>query len=154
MKQIFRLLALCLVFAACKEVYDRPPQSRVQVNLYGYETKKAGTYLVSVHGINRDSLIADARRTNQLLLPLDQSGSLTFALLIDSVADTITINYESKLAYESMESGFYTEHQLLSVQNSRNKIDSISMVDTLIISTWHENIQLYLNDSTAFTGAN
>ena len=154
MKHIFQFLILLFIAAACKEVFDRPPQSLVQVGLYGIDTQTALSTLVSIHGLNQDSVWIDGESLSVFQLPLDQSGQAIFVLLMDSVADTITINYSSELAYESMESGFYTTHNIQSFSNTWNKIDSVSVTDTVVISTWHENIQLYLNDSTAVTSAN
>ncbi|WP_163709195.1 DUF6452 family protein [Mangrovibacterium lignilyticum] len=154
MKQFFQFIFILLIAAACKEVYDRPPQSQVQLNLYNIGTKGSESTLISARGLQQDSIWIDGQNSSSFLLPLSENGPSTFVVLMDSVADTITLNYNTKLVYESMESGFYYEHYLQSVSCSLNKIDSISLIDTLVISIWHENIQLYLNDSTAYTDAN
>jgi len=152
MKQLAQFFFLLLALAACKEVYDRPPQSQVQLNLYNIDDQSSRRTLLSVRGWNQDSIWIDGSQVSYFLLPLsDQTDTSIFVLLMDSVADTIMINYRTELVYESMESGFYTNHYLQWLRSTRNKIDSISLIDTLVISTWHENIQLYLNDSTNFT---
>ena len=152
MKQIAQFFFLLLALAACKEVYDRPPQSQVQLNLYNIDDQSSRRTLLSVRGWNQDSIWIEGSQVSYFLLPLsDQTDTSIFVLLMDSVADTIMINYRTELVYESMESGFYTNHYLQWLRSTRNKIDSISLIDTLVISTWHENIQLYLNDSTNFT---
>lgn len=154
MKHIFRLLLIVLAATACKEVYDTPPQSLAQINLYDMDTESAQSTLTSAQGLNTDSIWIDGETASYFQLPFDLSGTATFIVLLDSVADTLTINYNSELAYESMESGFYADHYIQSVSSTRNKIDSISLIDTLVITTWHENIQLYLNDSTAYSSSN
>ncbi|WP_372776590.1 DUF6452 family protein [Mangrovibacterium sp.] len=154
MKHIFRLLLIVLAATACKEVYDTPPQSLAQINLYDIDTESSKSTLTSVKGANMDSIWIDGETASYFQLPFDQSGMATFIVLLDSVADTLIISYNSGLAYESMESGFYTEHDIQWVSSTRNKIDSISLIDTLVTTIWHENIQLYLNDSTAYSSSN
>lgn len=154
MKHIPGILLLIVALVSCKEVYDRPPQSLAQVNLYNDTTLKARTTRVTVKGYQNDSTWIKNENLAYFQLPLDQNvNEAVYILLMDSVADTLIINYNSKLVYESMESGFYTEHYIQSFSTTANKIDSISLIDTLVISTWHENIQLYLNDSTNLSGS-
>lgn len=148
MKQIPGILLLLAVLVSCKEVYDRPPQSLAQVYLYD-STLSALSTRVTVQGYQNDSVWVEDESLTYFNLPLDHTTEeAVFVLLLDSVADTLVINYNSKLVYESMESGFYTEHHIQSLRSTAHKIDSIALIDTLVISTWHENIQLYLNDST------
>jgi len=155
MKQFFQFILILLTLGSCKEVFDRPPQSLTQVNLYGKDDLAAQSTLVSVQGLGLDSIWIDGESVSSFRLPLsDKSDTSVFVLLMDSVADTIMIRYNSQLVYESMESGFYTEHYLQWLRCTSNKIDSISLIDTLVISIWHENIQLFLNDSSALTGSN
>ncbi|RKD91532.1 DUF6452 family protein [Mangrovibacterium diazotrophicum] len=152
MKQLAQFFFLLLALAACKEVYDRPPQSQVQLNLYSIDDESSLTTLVSVYGLDQDSIWIDSSSVTYFQLPLnDDSDTSIFILSLDLVNDTIMLKYDTELVYESMESGFYTNHYLKWIRSTSNKIDSISLIDTLVISTWHENIQLYLNDSTNIT---
>lgn len=154
MKQFFLLFILIAAAVACKEVYDTPPESRVQLGLYYTNVDNSDTPLLTTYGLGQDSIWYDAESTDSFLLPLSDSGVSTFVVLIDSVADTLQIQYSPHIAYESMESGFYYTYWIQSVMSTANKIDKISLTDTLVNENWHENIQLYLNDSTAFTVAN
>lgn len=148
MKQIPGILLLLFAVISCKEVYERPPQSLAQVFLYDAAHAALSTR-VTVQGFQTDSVWIEDESLTYFNLPLDQTtNQVAFVLLLDSVADTLVINYNSKLVYESMESGFYTEHYIQSLQSTAHKIDSIALIDTLVITNWHENIQLYLNDST------
>lgn len=147
MKYLPGLILLIIALAACKEVYDRPPQSLPQINLYAHSTLKARTTRVTAQGYQNAGVWISNEDLSYFQLPLsDKSNQAVFVLLLDSIADTLVINYNSKLVYESMESGFYTEHYIQSVRSTANKIDSIALTDTLVITNWHENIQLYLND--------
>lgn len=153
MKHIPGILLFLLALVSCKEVYDRPPQSQAQIYLYD-ATPTALSARVTVQGYQNDSVWIEDEDLTYFNLPLDQNNTeAIYILLLDSVADTLIINYNSKLVYESMESGFYTEHYIQSLRSTAHKIDSIALIDTLVISTWHENIQLFLNDSTNLSGS-
>ncbi|MFV0376865.1 MAG: DUF6452 family protein [Mangrovibacterium sp.] len=153
MKHIPGILLFLLALVSCKEVYDRPPQSQAQIYLYD-ATPTALSARVTVQGYQNDSVWIEDEDLTYFNLPLDQNNTeAIYILLLDSVADTLIINYNSKLVYESMESGFFTEHYIQSLRSTAHKIDSIALIDTLVISTWHENIQLFLNDSTNLSGS-
>jgi hypothetical protein len=151
MKQFFLLFILIVAAVACKEVYDTPPEARVQLGLYYTNEDNDNTPLLTTYGLGQDSIWYDAESTDSFLLPLSDSETSTFVVLIDSVADTLQIQYSAQIAYESMESGFYYTYWIQKIMSTANKIDRILLTDTLVNENWHENIQLYLNDSTAFT---
>ncbi|PTN08772.1 DUF6452 family protein [Mangrovibacterium marinum] len=153
MKQFFFSIILIVATVACKEVYDTPPESRVQLGLYYTNEDNSDTPLLTTYGLGQDSIWYDAENTDSFLLPLSDAGVSTFVVLIDSVADTLQIQYTPQVTYESMESGFYYTFWIQTVMSTANKIDKIFLTDTLVNENWHENIQLYLNDSTAFTVA-
>lgn len=154
MKYIPGILLLLIAAVSCKEVYDTPPESRVQIGLYYSNEDNTDTPLLTTYGLGMDSTWYDAYETSSFYLPLATTGTSTFVVMIDSVADTLTINYTPQLAYESMESGFYYTYWLKSVSSTSHKIEDISLTDTIVNETWHENIQLYLNDSTGYTSSN
>ena len=41
-----------------------------------------------------------------------------------------------------METGFYYEYKLKSVESTHNRIVSIDITDSLVTTKWHENIKL------------
>jgi len=145
---------LFLLAIACKEVFEVPPQSRAGVGLYYLNDANTGTPLISVHGLGHDSMWYDGINTGSFYLPFSETGTSTFVLLIDSVADTLQIEYKPRIAYASMESGFYYTYWIDKVMSTGHKIERINLTDTIVNSEWHENIQLYINDSTAFTSSN
>lgn len=154
MKYLFRFLLIALIAVACEEVYTIPPRSQVQLNLYNMETQGARTTLISAIGLGQDSVFISANNSSTILLPLDPEGITTYVLLLDSVADTIQFVHSSEMVYESMESGFYYTYNLQGLGMSLHKIDSVSVLDTIVNANWHENIQLFLNDSTHFSSDN
>ncbi|MFV0365093.1 MAG: DUF6452 family protein [Mangrovibacterium sp.] len=151
MRKILVYLVLLLSFAACEEVYQIPPQSQVQINFYSAETESSTSTLLSIKGVDNDSIWTSGTTTSSFVLPLGTSGTDEFVMLMDSVADTLQINYTPILNYESMATGFYYDYHIHSVQSTAHKIDALLLIDTLVIDIAHENIQIFLNDSIGGT---
>lgn len=147
-------MGLVFVFWGCQEVYDIPPQSQVQINFYGVDEEEevsSKSILLSIKGVDSDSVWVSAVKTNSFVLPLGNSGVDTFELMMDSVVDQLRITYTPILNYESMSTGFYYDYHIKSVEFTSNKINEVYLIDTLVIDTAHENIQLLLNNNTGFT---
>ncbi len=151
MKNTFRILFVAFIVTACQEIYQVPPSSQLQFNLYKTETESSASSLLTIKGVDNDSIWLELTIANSYLLPLGTSQSNSFHMLIDSVADTLTIYYNYQLAYESIESGFYYTYHLNKVESSKHKIDSVALIDTIVNELPHENIQIFLNDSTGYT---
>ncbi|MFV0521993.1 MAG: DUF6452 family protein [Mangrovibacterium sp.] len=151
MRKILSFIFSLCVLAACEEVYDIPPQSQMQINFYNYDTEEAQQVLLSVKGVDNDSIWTSGTTTSSFVLPLGNSGSDNFVMLIDSIADTLQVNYTTELDYESMATGFYYNYNIQSVRGTKHKTDSIALIDTVVIDLAHENIQIFLNDSTGYT---
>lgn len=151
MRKIFSLVLFTLAFMACQEVYKIPPQSQVQIRFYNSETEDSQAPLLSIKGVNNDSIWMSGVTTSSFVLPLGTSGKDQFILLIDSITDVLEINYTAKLDYESMSTGFYYDYNIQSVRSSNNKIDFINLIDTVVIDSAHENIQIFINNNTGFT---
>lgn len=144
MKQVKIMLLLLMAFAACKEVFETPPQSLVEVAVAYSDGKQTGSPAISVQGVDRDSIWIYQVKTKQFRLPLSLYDSSSFVVLFDSIPDTLTIYHDTKLSYESMESGFFTEHFITGIKHSWNRIDSLMVVDSTVNQFWHENIRLYI----------
>ncbi|MFV0291465.1 MAG: DUF6452 family protein [Mangrovibacterium sp.] len=154
MRKITLFMGLVFVFWGCQEVYDIPPQSQVQINFYGVDEEEevsSKSILLSIKGVDSDSVWVSAVKTNSFVLPLGNSGVDTFELMMDSVVDQLRITYTPILNYESMSTGFYYDYHIKSVEFTSNKINEVYLIDTLVIDTAHENIQLLLNNNTGFT---
>ena len=43
-----------------------------------------------------------------------------------------------------METGFYYEYKLDTIEFTHNRLDSIKIIDSLVTIKWNENIKLYI----------
>jgi len=144
MRKFTIFLLLISIWVACKDVYDAPPQALLEVNVQ-YSNPNVNTIpKISAYGVDQDSIWIYQEQTQTFRLPLRPYDFTSFVLLIDSVADTLTIYHKTVLTYESLESGFYNEHWLDSLEFTANRIDSIAVTDSAITKNWHENIKLYI----------
>lgn len=144
MKRFLQLICILIVISACKEVFDAPPQALLQASLLNSVTKKALTSNVSVLGIGLDSLWIKETSESVIMLPLSSNDTTKLLILFDSHIDTLTFIHETYHKYASMESGFYFEFKLHSIDHTKNRIDSIQIIDSLVTQKLHENIKLYI----------
>ncbi len=145
MKRLLYLIFILMIFAACKEVFEAPPQSLLQASFYHSETKKAVSSLITVQGVGSDSLWVDETAMTEVLLPLTITDTTRFIIWLDSKSDIITFVHETTRKYDSMETGFYYEYKLQSVRFTQNRIDSVEIIDSLVTTKWNENIKLYIH---------
>jgi hypothetical protein len=144
MKRIIYLIGILIAVAACKEVFEKPPQSLLQASFLNSSTKKAIELKVTALGMGLDSLWIYETSLQKILLPLSPKDTTSFIISFDSTIDTITFFHETHPTYESMETGFYFEFKLDSIDFTQNRIDSIQISDRLVTPNWHENIKLYI----------
>ena len=144
MKRLLYLIFILMVFAACKEVYEAPPQSLLQASVLNSETDKAISPRISVIGFGLDSLWIDQTELSSFLLPLSAGDTTVFLISFDENIDTLTFFHETTQKYASMETGFYFEYNLDSIGFTHTRIDSIRITDSLITTKWNENIKLYI----------
>jgi hypothetical protein len=138
-------MLMLLVATACKEVFEKPPQSLLEAYLFDSSTKNALTSIVTVQGLGLDSLWADKTSMTKITLPLSPNDTTSYLITFDSTTDTITFLHETYQKYLSMETGFYFEYKLRSIEYSHNRIDSVQIIDSLVTTKWHENIKLYIH---------
>lgn len=145
MKRFLYLICFLIIAAACKEVFEAPPQALLKASLYNSATNKEMSPRVTLQAVGldlpffRDSVIFN------VLFPLTIKDTTRYLILLDSVADSITFIHETKQKYASMESGFYYEYILRSVRFTGNRIDSVKITDSLVTTKWNENIKLYIH---------
>ena len=149
MKRIACLIFILIAASACKEVFEAPPQSMFKATLLNSATEETIQSVVSVQGIGLDSLFYKEATLSSILLPLSPNKTTSFLISFDSTVDTITFVHQTKVQYDSMDSGFYNEFKLEAVDFSRNRIDSVQITDSLVTKTWHENIKLYIRPLSA-----
>ncbi len=144
MKRVIYLLIFLFFAAACKETYEMPPTALLQISLLNSVTESDITPVVSALGAKRDSLWIKEEALSTLLLPLSSADSSAYLLSFDATLDTVIFYHRTELKYASMETGFYFEYKLDSIYTTHNRIESLQIVDSLVTTQWHENIQLYL----------
>lgn len=145
MKRLLYLICILLAVAACKEEFEAPPKAMLQVNFLNSITKDTISSKTTMKGWGQEYLWVKDSVLQDILLPLSSNDSTRFIVSFDSVIDTITFFHQTILKYESMESGFYNEYKLRSIVNTKNRIDSVEISDSLITKNWNENIKLYLH---------
>jgi hypothetical protein len=144
MKRIAYLIFILIVFSACKEVYEAPPQALLQATILNSSDKKSISPSISMLGLGLDSLWVNQTELSTALFPLSTKGNTVFLISFDSYIDTLTFFHKTNLQYASMETGFYNDYVLDSIYFTHNRIDSISITDSLVTTKWHENIKLYI----------
>jgi hypothetical protein len=144
MKRFFYLIIPLIMTLACKEVFEDPPQSMLQATIFNSVTKKSMSSTVSVLGYGLDSLWIYQTELTSFLLPLMQRDTTVFLISFDSYIDTLTFFHETTQKYASMETGFYFDYKLDSIDFTNTRIDSVQITDSLITTKWNENIKLYI----------
>jgi hypothetical protein len=145
MKKAFYIFFLAFVAIACDESFDAPPKALLEVKLVNVDTLDTSSPLISVYGVGLDSLWIDSVSTNTFRLQLGTGLSSSFVLLLDSIADTLTVYHENELIFESAESGFYYQYKIQDIEHTSHRVDDYEVTDSLVTKNWHENIQLYIN---------
>lgn len=149
MKRIFQALLILIAVLACKEVFESPPQAFLKASLWDSATQKTVESKISVWGIGLDNLWIRDSVLQEIILPLSGNDTTSYLIWFDSKADTVTFIHETTQKYASMESGFYYEYKLRSIDCTHYRIDSIRILDSLVTKKWNENIKLYLHPLSA-----
>ncbi len=149
MKQFVYLICILLIAAACKEVFEAPPQALLQASFYNSTTNKPMNSSITAQAIGLDTAFYYQESLSGIVLPLNIKDTTQYIIWFDTNSDSITFIHEKTLKNASMESGYYYEYKLLEVGFSHNRIDSIKIVDSLVTKKWNENIKLYLHPLTA-----
>lgn len=144
MKRVVYLILILIAVAACKEVFEAPPQALLKATLLNSNAGGTVSPIVSIRGIGIETYLFKDTALSVLNLPLSANTKSSFLVSFDSITDTIDFTYETSMKYASIETGFYNEYKLQSIDFTKNRIDSILITDSLVTKTWHENIKLYL----------
>ena len=144
MKKILTIISLIVALAACEEEYNSPPKSLLEATILYSNGSTSSTPKVSVYGVGQDSLLIYQEKLKSFRLPLNNYESTGFVVLLDSIPDTLTIHHQNTFNYESIETGFYYEFWIDSIEHTFNRIDSVVVADSAVTKNWHENIKLYI----------
>lgn len=157
MRRILLFFSLILIVVACKDVFTSPPKAFLNATLRytdrAKDTALIDNIIVSVVGVDRfdpwiwnDTLIrseSSAKRT--VLIPLNDTQNTDYIFVLNNLWDTIRIVADSKLIYESMETGFYPEFKIRSIEHTKHRIDYIEVEDSAVTKEWNENIIININ---------
>jgi hypothetical protein len=149
MKRFILLISLLTLLGACKEIFDPPPFSMVQANIFNSSTGIQVAPLVSVNVLDFRPYLYKDSLVNSLYLPLSAIDSSIFLVSFDGIADTIIFKHQTILNYASMESGFYYTYHINSIKHTNHRIDSISISDSTVTDTWNENIKVNIRPLSA-----
>lgn len=144
MKRFCYILFLAIVGSACKEVYEAPPQALVQASFLNSESNKAISSTISIWGIGRENLWVKDTLLSTVIFPLSSNDTTNYLISFDSKVDTVRLIHETFKKYDSMETGFYFDFKIKSIDYTNNRIDYILIIDSLVTKDWHENIKFYL----------
>ena len=145
MKQFLLLIVILFIASACKEIFELPPQAKLQATITNPTTNLAMKSQVTFKGIGRDSLWVSDTSVSLITFPLSTKETTSFIVSFDSTVDTISFNHTSTQKYGSMETGFYYEYKLKSINSTHHRILSIDITDSLVTTIWHENIKLNIS---------
>ena len=129
----------------CKEMFEAPPQAFLLAGFYNSSTKLAMNPVITIQGVGRDTILVDEQTGSNVLLPLTFKDTTRYIISLDSKTDSLTFVHTATKKYASVETGFYYEYKLHSVRFTRNRIDSLQIIDSLVTTKWHENIKLYIH---------
>ena len=144
MKHFLYLIIFLIVGSSCEEVFEDAPQALVEASFLNSETLKAVSSNITVWGIGVETAWLKDTVLQRIILPLSPDDTTKYMISFDSQIDTVTFVHETFQKYDSMETGFYYEFRIKSIESTRNRIDFIEIIDSLVTKNWHENIQLYL----------
>ena len=148
MKKIINLIILLLGLSACKDVFNPPPKAFLNATLRYTDNEKnelIKNIVVSVTGVDMEELWIDRDTTRNILIPLNDTPSTDYVFVLNGLTDTIRIFAESKLIYESMETGFYPEFKIKDIVYTTRRIDFITVKDSAVTKEWNENLIININ---------
>ena len=145
MRRLLFMIVILVNLTACKEVYEAPPQAMLQAAIFNSATNKAMSPLITTQGVGLDSMFYREQVMSNILFPLSAKDTTRYIIWLDSKSDSIIFIHKIILKYASIETGFYYEYKLHSVRFTKNRIDSVKIVDSLVTTKWNENIKLYIH---------
>lgn len=147
LKIFFIILTAFSILYGCDETFDLPPSVYAGIYISYSDSDITSSPTISAYRLGIDSLFIDSVSTNKISVPFSIDDSSTFIFTIDSIIDTLTIYHINTLKEESIESGFYYEYEITNINVTKNRIDSVAILDSTVTSTWNENLNIYINNN-------
>jgi len=155
----YRILMVMIVGCCCMLSCSNSNSCRIssdialQISFYGDSIDTLGVYReyvkpidsLSLWGVGNDSVIYNnSKSIRTISLPLQNIATTTqFAMLINGINDTLTINHTNNDTFVSLECGCFTLHTIENISESAMLFDSISYIDNEIGIAQTENIRLF-----------
>jgi len=153
LKIFFIIVAAFSILNGCDETFDLPPSVYSGIKFSYSDSSKTTSPIISAYGLGvvgingADSLLYDSVSTNEISVTFSLNDSSAFVFTIDSLTDTLTVYHTNTLIEESIESGFYYEYEITSINFTTNRIDSVAISDSTVTSVWNENLEIYINNN-------
>ena len=154
LKYIVAALAAIFLMAAgtsCQD--DECDQSLRNLAGFGFYTPQEGTRVDSIipnlsiyAAAQPDTLLYDSLDREAVYLPLNPTQNQTrFVFVIDSIVDTVSIDYTRKQEFVSHPCGFITRFQITQSRVNHSVFDSIQTINPIVtLNENEEHFRLYL----------
>ncbi len=144
---VIPLVSILLLLASCSsEGCFEDTDSQVLISLKETDNESAVSIdSLTVYGlsVNSDSLYKNATESS-LSLPLFAGSDQSVFIIINGLSyDTIRINYTSRYNFVSKGCGYNYLHTIESVSFTRNKIDTILIINDSVTPSDEENLRTF-----------
>ena len=156
---VFLVILLAAANTSCLE--EECDQSLRNLAGFAFYTTEEGTLVdsvipdLSVYSVSRpDTLLYDSLDRAAVYLPLDPASNQTrFVFVVDSVPDTVSIEYTREQEFVSHACGFITRFQITQTRVSDFHFDSIKTINTSVtLNENEEHFHLYLSPADTAAG--
>lgn len=160
-KTITVFLAILLAAANTSCLEEECDQSLRNLAGFAFYTIEDGTRVdsvvpdLSVYSVSRpDTLLYDSLDRAAVYLPLDPVSNQTrFVFVIDSVPDTVSIDYTREQEFVSHPCGFITRFQITRARVSDAHFDSVRTINPIVtLNENEEHFHLYLPPADTAAG--
>ncbi len=146
---IFLFLFFIPFFYSCEEnTCDEKTKALLQIGFYKNSNKKVVLTSIdslTVYGMNAmDSTLYDNKNLATLFLPLNQNNDkCSFVFNSNDTLDTLTFHYSHNIRFISKECGFASIFNITNIDFTKNKFDSISIINRNIDTENEEDLRIY-----------
>lgn len=136
-------------FYSCDEkTCDEKTDALLQIGFYKNSNNKViltSIDSLTIYGINvADSNLYDKKNISTIFLPLNQNNDIcSFVFNSNDTLDTLTFHYSHDIRFISKECGFASVFNINNIDFTKNKLDSIYIVNRNIDNEYEENLRIY-----------
>jgi hypothetical protein len=156
---VFLVMLLAAATTSCLE--EECDQSLRNLAGFGFYTLEEGARVdstipdLSVYAVEQpDTLLYDSLDRETAYLPLDPTRNQTrFVFVIDSISDTVSIEYSREQIFVSQACGFTTRFQISQARVTNAHFDSITTINpSVTLNENEEHFHLYLSPADTAAG--